>query len=224
MRSLGAISDFHELASKQGHQSMVQLASVLRLRALLLSGLWAEVGEALDTAEAGLDMVETLKGYAVAKAKVPENEVQVPIPSPPSGGNASRSTFEYALIVHSLVLGIIFHTYNGNSSLVNPRLKWLHELLDMQLPCFPKTGIFEVSICAPGCASASDKYSQIQFRNGPPLHYQLTHPRVMYILGFLVSSLAKRDMIGRKPKKKVFASEGILAIDKELKREIAGMR
>lgn len=149
MRSLGAINDLHELASKQGHQSMVQLASVLRLRALLRSGLWGDVGETLDTAEAGLDMVEILKNYAIDKAKAPENQVQASLPSPPLSSNSSRSTLEYALIVHSLVLGIIFYTYNGDSSLANPRLKWLHELLDVQLPRFPKTGIFEVSICAP---------------------------------------------------------------------------
>lgn len=63
---------------------------------------------------------------------------------------------------------------------------------------------------------------QIPFTNAPPLYYQLTHPRVIYVLGFLVSSLAKRDLMGRKPKKKVFASEGIIAIDKELRKEIAG--
>ncbi|KAF7783867.1 hypothetical protein Agabi119p4_32 [Agaricus bisporus var. burnettii] len=204
MRSLGAISDLHELASKQGHQSMVQLASVLRLRALVRSGLWGDVGETLDAIETNLDMAVTLNNYSMDKAKVTEDQGQASLPSPPLTNNSSRSTLEYALIIHSLVLGIIFYTFTGDSSLATPRLKWLHELLDIQLPHFPKTGIFE-----------------IPFSNGPPLHYQLTHPRVIYILGFLVSSLAKRDMMGRKPKKKVFASEGIIAIDKELRREIA---
>ncbi|KXN87809.1 hypothetical protein AN958_08125 [Leucoagaricus sp. SymC.cos] len=192
MRSLGAISDLHEYSTKRGDQAIIQLACVLRLRALMRAGLWSDVAEGLTTAESVLEMGDTLKPI---------------LPSPPSASSSkspSWSTFEYALIVHTLILGVIFHTYVGDSSLVNPRLKWLYELLDVQLQRFPKTGIFE-----------------IPFADSPPLYYQLTHPRVIYVLGFLVSSLAKRDLIGRKPKKKVFATEGIIAIDKETKKELA---
>ncbi|KAF9449730.1 hypothetical protein P691DRAFT_702735 [Macrolepiota fuliginosa MF-IS2] len=205
MRSLGAIGDLYDLASKRGHRPIIQLSSVLRLRALMRSGLWYEVGESLEAAEGVLGMEDTLKGYAQEKCKVPEDQDQPSktLPSP-SNSKYTLSTFEYALIVHTLILGIIFYTYVGDANLANPRLKWLHELLDMQLPRFPKTGIFE-----------------IPFTDAPSLHYQLTHPRAVYVLGFLVSSLAKRDLVGRKPKKKVFASEGIIAIDKELKKELA---
>ncbi|KAF5352678.1 hypothetical protein D9756_006286 [Leucocoprinus leucothites] len=204
MRSLGVISDLHECASERGDQAVIQLASVLRLRALMCAGLWSDVEESMDATESVLDMQETLKSHEDDKGKTQEQGLAKALPSPPSSTKSSRSTFEYALIVHTLILGIIFHTYVGDSSLANPRLKWLHELLDTHLSRFPKTGIFE-----------------IPFANSFPLYYQLTHPRVIYALGFLVSSLAKRDLIGRKPKKKVFAAEGIIAVDKEMKKELA---
>ncbi|KAJ3562231.1 hypothetical protein NP233_g9703 [Leucocoprinus birnbaumii] len=208
VKSLGAISDLHDCATQRGDQAVIELASVLRLRALMRAGLWSDVGESLDAAESGLDMEETLRSYSEEKGKAAEKEAQSSthtLPSPPSSTTKpSRSLFEYTLIVHTLILGIIYYTYVGDSSLANPRLKWLHELLDTHSHRFPKSGIFE-----------------IPFTNLPPLHYQLTHPRVIYVLGFLVSSLAKRDLMGRKPKKKVFATEGILAVDKEMKKELA---
>lgn len=146
VRSLGAISDLCELASKRGHQSIVQLASVLRLRALMRAGLWSDVGECLDAAENALSMGDVLENYAQDKGKAPENQDQTTaaLPSPPSSSNSARSILEYVLVAHTLILGVIFHTYIGDASLTNPRLKWLHELLDIHLPRFPKTGIFEV--------------------------------------------------------------------------------
>lgn len=120
------------------------MATVLRLRAVMRAGLWCDVKECLDTAEAVLDMQGTLKGLAEDKAKPFEKPEQLSLPSPPSSTTGSRSIFEYALIVHTLILGIIFHTYTGDSGLTSPRLKWLHELLDTHLHQFPKTGIFEV--------------------------------------------------------------------------------
>jgi len=220
-RSLDAIGDLHDCALRRGDKVIVQMTSVLRLRAVMRAGLWCDVKECVDSAEAVLDMQDTLKCLADDKAKPFEKVEQLSLPSPPSSTTGSRSTFEYALIVHTLILGIVFHTYTGDSSLTSPRLKWLHELLDTHLHQFPKTGIFEVrnSEC-PAFAFLTGTL-QIPFSNCPPLFYQMTHPRVVYVLGFLVSSLAKRDLVGRKPKKKVFASEGITAVDKEMKKEIA---
>lgn len=49
---------------------------------------------------------------------------------------------------------------------------------------------------------------------------QVTHPRVLYLLAFLVSSVAKRDPVGRKPKRRVFAVEGLASWEKELSQEL----
>jgi hypothetical protein len=42
-------------------------------------------------------------------------------------------------------------------------------------------------------------------------------------LGFLVTSIAKRDPVGRNPKRKVFAAEGLVVLEKEAKKEVKGM-
>lgn len=63
--------------------------------------------------------------------------------------------------------------------------------------------------------------TQITFPNSQSLYIQATHPRIVYVLGFLVSSIAKRDPVGRKPKRKVFANEGLLVVDNELREEIS---
>lgn len=60
--------------------------------------------------------------------------------------------------------------------------------------------------------------------NGPPLVIETTHPRVLFLLAFLVSSTAKRDAVGRRPKRKVFATEGLATWETEVTREISCMR
>lgn len=42
---------------------------------------------------------------------------------------------------------------------------------------------------------------------------QSTHPRVLFELAFLVSSVSKRDLVGRKPRRKLFAQEGLKIAD-----------
>ena len=49
----------------------------------------------------------------------------------------------------------------------------------------------------------------------------MTHPRVLYLLAFLVSSVSKRNPVGRKPKRKVFAMEGLSIAERELRKEVA---
>jgi hypothetical protein len=42
-----------------------------------------------------------------------------------------------------------------------------------------------------------------------------THPRVLFVLVFLLTAVAKRDVVGRKPKKAVFAREGLAVLERE---------
>lgn len=42
-----------------------------------------------------------------------------------------------------------------------------------------------------------------------------THPRILYVLAFLLSAVAKRDPVGRKPRKGVFAKEGLGVLERE---------
>ena len=65
--------------------------------------------------------------------------------------------------------------------------------------------------------------NKVNFSEGPPLIVQVTHPSLLYQLGFLVSSVAKRDAVGRKPKRKLFANEGLAAWERDKDQEISGM-
>ena len=56
--------------------------------------------------------------------------------------------------------------------------------------------------------------------NGPPIHLEVTHPRIFYLLGFLLTSVSKRDAMGRKPRRKIFATEGLKAWEKELTKPL----
>lgn len=42
-----------------------------------------------------------------------------------------------------------------------------------------------------------------------------THPRILYVFAFLLSAVAKRDAVGRKPRKGVFAKEGLSVLERE---------
>ncbi|KAI0275428.1 hypothetical protein BC834DRAFT_852822 [Gloeopeniophorella convolvens] len=104
---------------------------------------------------------------------------------------------EGMLVAHALILGIIYYAHEGNSPASSPRLSYLHALLDSGvLDAFP------------------DGIVSVPFASGPPLAVRMTHPRVLFFLGFLTSSVAKRDGVGRKPKKKVFTVEGLAMFDK----------
>ena len=113
------------------------------------------------------------------------------------------TNLEKVLIVHVLVIGVLYYTHTGDYANSQPRIKKLHDMLDGgALDAFGPSGVIE-----------------IQLPDSPPLTVQVTHPRVIFTLGFLVSSVSKRDPVGRKPKRRLFAQEGVLIVDKELKKE-----
>jgi hypothetical protein len=56
---------------------------------------------------------------------------------------------------------------------------------------------------------------QIPFPEGQSIHIKTTHPHVLYVLAFLLSAVAKRDAVGRKPKKGLFAREGLGVLERE---------
>lgn len=61
---------------------------------------------------------------------------------------------------------------------------------------------------------------EIDFPAGPPIHIEVTHPRVFYLIGFLLTSASKRDAMGRKPRRKIFALEGLKAWEKEITKSL----
>ncbi|KLO07025.1 hypothetical protein SCHPADRAFT_837227 [Schizopora paradoxa] len=111
--------------------------------------------------------------------------------------------FEASMAVHFLIMAVVYFTHVGDATSASKRLMHLHALLDSDvLKLFP-TGTI-----------------QINLKSGPPLIIKCTHPRVLIQLAYLVSSVSKRDAVGRRPRRKVFAAEGINLLEKEIQKEI----
>ncbi|KAF9055616.1 hypothetical protein BJ165DRAFT_1427330 [Panaeolus papilionaceus] len=108
------------------------------------------------------------------------------------------------LRIHVLIYGLIFYTHVGDGDATQPRMKRLHDMLDSgALSALGPCGVVDIPLA-----------------NSTPLQVQVTHPRVILNLAFLISSISKRDPVGRKPKRKLFAGEGVSALERDIKREI----
>jgi hypothetical protein len=195
-------------AQRNEHKEIQLLGRVLQLQILVSAGLWDQVAAVLKQAEAALclDFTQDSTG------PVP------PTPKPPLGDSA----FEACMVIHTLIIAIVFHTHVGCASATSARLAFLHEWLDKgALDKFPQ-GFIEVRLLR-----SFRKWllmgDQIQFADSTPLTLQTTHPRVLYLLAFLVSATANRDAVGRKPKRWVFSTEGLAAWERELKNGLECM-
>ena len=63
---------------------------------------------------------------------------------------------------------------------------------------------------------------QIPFPESRSIHIMTTHPRILFVLVFLLSAIAKRDPVGRKPRKAVFAKEGLGVLEREGWGDVVG--
>ncbi|KAJ7499880.1 hypothetical protein FB451DRAFT_1014303 [Mycena latifolia] len=179
------------------HANVALLARVIELRALIALGRWAEVGPALQNAEAAIGVI---------------------LPTAEPAGDAApplykTSPFHAALVVHVLVLGVVWFAYsaagapeNGGtgSTAVSARLTLLYTVLDAGVNGLESEGVLEVPLDP----------------STPPLYIRTTHPRVLYALGYLISAVARRDLVGRKPKRKTFVLEGLGVVSREAGREL----
>ncbi|KAJ3845306.1 hypothetical protein F5878DRAFT_550612 [Lentinula raphanica] len=172
-------------------------------------------------------------------------ESQSPMPAPENGSGqtapASKSKtldshFERSMAMHTLIIGVVFYTYVGRLSNASQRLSHLHTLLDAGALRFdkksPDSSSNPVSSNTVPQADANIQDTQENSNAAcgivliplsecsPPLYVQTTHPRVLYVLAFLVSCVAKKDPVGRRPKRKIFAIEGLSTWERELKKEL----
>ncbi|TEB28133.1 hypothetical protein FA13DRAFT_1690790 [Coprinellus micaceus] len=212
-QSLKAIRDMNDVAVGRGDESIVKLAAVLRLHTLVQMGSWDTVLEALSDAESLLSFPSSSSSPS-SFPSTPADSTKHTSPAPPTQvlsesaavfAHAPRPTHDTAFLVYTLVLGIVYYTYVGETPSVEARTKVLHEVLDGGgLDGF---GWGSVEIPFPGPVPTQ------------PLHVALTHPRILMSLAFLLTAVAKRDPVGRKPKRKVFAEEGLRGVERELRRE-----
>ncbi|KAF7793576.1 hypothetical protein EIP86_004690 [Pleurotus ostreatoroseus] len=210
--ALASVSDIQTMARTQGHPQIILLSHVLRLRILVAANMWNEVAATIQLAEAGLGLsyepATTPKPPAPGKENVgvsPEKEKEKGKRRADDRDEfiSYEDPFEAAMAVHTLMMSVVYFTHVGAAAESAPRLSHLHALLD--------SGALE---------KFSDGTVEAKIPGGPPLMIQVTHPRVLFLLAFLVSSVAKRDAVGRKPKRKVFATEGLRSWEQELGQDI----
>ncbi|KAJ3918552.1 hypothetical protein F5877DRAFT_78902 [Lentinula edodes] len=285
-QTMTAIQAMQKHAAKYGHNGVILLTRVLRLRQLVSSGLWDQVSEALAETEEALELefsseqdpsTDQPAGQSLRKGlRVTDlNTVHMNPPSPtkhsintkpsdttevrPSSESASapapplkmfNTYFERSMALHTLIIGVVFCTYVGRVSDASQRLAHLHALLDAGALRFDKKPSNPVSILTTTSPEASPSAGDSNSANttnieatlqetqesddaacgivrialsGPslPLYVQTTHPRILYTLAFLVSCVAKKDPVGRRPKRKIFAVEGLSTWERELKKELS---
>jgi hypothetical protein len=205
-QALSAIEDLQNLAVKNQHFHIILLCHVMHLRLLVTSEMWDEVGAASRTAEEALGLsYEPSTSYKSAQDEATFLDFDDPL--------------ECTMALHTLIIGVVYYTHIGSSADSFPRLSHLHALLDAG--ALEKTPQGVVPVRADQTNLVYTKALQINFKDGSPLYIQVTHPRILFLMGFLISSITKRDAAGRKPKRKLFAIEGLATWEREMKKEIA---
>ncbi|KAI6012815.1 hypothetical protein F5J12DRAFT_820877 [Pisolithus orientalis] len=228
--ALTALINLSAIAAQNQHFSMLKLVAVLRLRVLVAAEMWDMVGDALEGAEKLLSLVfddgdgtkeggqergmkreasEFLtRSYSITAQEVHDSVASQSRPQTESDNktlteqqppadvqDAEEDPLTAALTVHTLMLGIVYHTHGGRARATEPRLAALHFLMDSG---------------APVGGVGSDGLVEVPLSPCPPIHLRVSHPRVIFLLTFLISAVAKRDPVGRRPKKKVFAESGMV--------------
>ncbi|KAH6896175.1 hypothetical protein BKA70DRAFT_1318603 [Coprinopsis sp. MPI-PUGE-AT-0042] len=236
MKALAAIQDMHSVASSRGHGDIMKLAALLRLQTLIQMGFTTEM------IQEGLDAMERLLEFPVDAPPPPPQARHSPnlsrtqtqpqtqttslLETAAAFAHIKRRDNDKAFLVYTLILGVIFYTHIGDAAATEARTRVLHEMLDgSALGAFGPFGILQISFPS---SSSSTSTPGFPGRSIPaattstqPLYVQTTHPRVLFALAFLVTAIAKRDPVGRKPKRKVFAGEGLAVVERELQKEVA---
>ena len=117
--ALTLVDKLRDSSSQHQHPPVTLLSHVLRLRILILGGLWSDTGLASRTAE------DTL-GLRYETAPTPTSTA----PTVPPTYIDFEDRFECAMALHTLVLSIVYYAHAGISSESSARLSHLHALLD----------------------------------------------------------------------------------------------
>jgi len=208
----GALRKLQAVAQGRGDLHVVSLALLLSLRLDMDVENWNGAGQLCLEAESSLSLVfsdcATSSQTGSTGDSTPTLQQKTPEMPASQGSSSSTSTlpatpFVLCLKVQVLVLSVIYHTHINASKAAAARLALLHQTLDSK-----------------AYASFTDCVQEVDLASGPPLVITVTHPRILYEMAFLISSISKRDVVGRKPKRKVFATEGLF-IATETKKELA---
>ncbi|QRV95233.1 hypothetical protein RhiJN_23251 [Ceratobasidium sp. AG-Ba] len=157
----------------------------------------------------------------------------------PSESAEAEPSYIHHLRAHVLFLGIALFTYFGSAESTAKRVARVHAILDSgqlehedecfcglrqqantshvgakkDAPTVDKLGENDDEEEKETCPCVRSFVLPLPLNKGDRLMVRTTHPRVMFELAFLVSSVSRRDVVGRKPRRMVFAVEGLRATE-----------
>ncbi|KAG8919740.1 hypothetical protein FRC02_001415 [Tulasnella sp. 418] len=192
--ALQILNRLQSLAETNADKEVATLARVTRFQVLIRAELSSQLDDACQDAEAALGLSFEIDRDPSSK------DGQEPLVPGPSTSDDEDSPLMKSLKIHTLMLSVLHHAQAKSFKMATARIGALHSILDADaLTTFPE-GLINVPLAS-----------------GPSLELTTTHPRILYEMAFLVSSVSKRDVLGRRPRRKVFACEGI-AISKEVNK------
>ncbi|CCO37819.1 hypothetical protein BN14_11979 [Rhizoctonia solani AG-1 IB] len=211
---LHVLEQMRARAEQAGDVAAAQLAMVAMLRAKVVHGTDSGVSETMVELEASLNRAEEVLGipcppqpettptdkYSLQPPNTSPSRAPTQNPQTPELSSTPHKSSEgepddapilahvYHLQAHVLFLGVALYTHLGDAHSAAQRLGMLHNILD--------NGSFLLPI---------------PLASNDSLLIKSTHPRVIFELAFLVSSIARRDVVGRKPRRLIFSTEGLRA-------------
>ncbi|KAF9518167.1 hypothetical protein BS47DRAFT_1338740 [Hydnum rufescens UP504] len=178
------------LGSRHRHPDIVRLAILIKLRTLVRAQKWhGTMNPADQSIQGSLPEAESALGLVF---DVPDGSA--PFSSDPT--ERGVNTLLERMQMHVLVISVLYYTFIGDSKAASPRLSRLHQLLDVL-----------------ALTKGADAFLTIPLTPGPPLIIEMSHPRVLFELGYIISSVSKRDTVGRDPRRKKFLAAGLLEIN-----------
>lgn len=120
--AFGALQTLLFAAESLKDPPVVILTHVLRLRMLVDAAMWDNVQDSLSLAESALGLVYQDAPPSANSKGMKEKEKEDFI--------LFENAFEASMAVHTLILGVVYHTHVGQASKASPRLSHLHGLLD----------------------------------------------------------------------------------------------
>lgn len=141
--ALQATSDLHVLARQNGpgHELVIQLAIVLRLRTLARAEMWhARPNEDLNAGNSIAALLPRCEATLYLQFNEPANS-QAPIPP-----ELPSETLH--LQMHTLIISVLYYALVGNAKASSLRLSRLHVLLDATPADIDSVAYLRVSLCS----------------------------------------------------------------------------
>ncbi|CED83210.1 hypothetical protein [Phaffia rhodozyma] len=199
--ALSTLSTLHSLATTNDEPILALLSSIAKLGILAREGSWREARRVIDSVRAHPE-VQPFLSDSTDPSKTPADTAR------PIEGVKAKA-LEKQLLIHFLGFAALVYNHLGEAQEANAMIKVLHVTLDEGNEGTEGLGggVWEIPLQPTAFGPYSDGSISV------PLQVLLTPPHILYVLACLITSLSKRDPAVKRPKKRVFAEEGIRQLD-----------